>query len=80
MLPSSTVSGSKLVMRQAIGILNSAARLVIAVLVAGTLGCSSVKIPPPYTQQELKLECERHHSRWHEDNLRGGFCEPDSRG
>jgi hypothetical protein len=42
-------------------------------------GCSRVPIQPPYTQQELAQECERHHARWHADALTGGFCEYDSK-
>jgi len=51
------------------------APVVLGVLIASLLGCSSVKIPPPYTEQELKRECERHGGWWREDELRGGFCE-----
>lgn len=40
-------------------------------------GCSSMPIPPTYTQEELKAICERQGSGWwHPDNLTGGFCEP----
>lgn len=38
-------------------------------------GCSSVPIPPTYTQQELKTICERRGGWWHDDGLMGGFCE-----
>ena len=40
-------------------------------------GCSSMPIPPTYTQEELKAKCEqRGGGRWHPDDLMGGFCEP----
>jgi acyl-CoA synthetase (AMP-forming)/AMP-acid ligase II len=38
-------------------------------------GCSSVPIPPTYTQDELKAICERNGFRWYPDELVGGFCE-----
>ena len=38
-------------------------------------GCTTVPIPPTYTQQELKATCERHGGAWHDDDLMGGFCE-----
>jgi hypothetical protein len=47
------------------------------VLLAATIltGCSSVPIPPTYTQDELRTICERHGGWWHPDDLVGGFCE-----
>jgi hypothetical protein len=40
-------------------------------------GCSSMPIPPTYTQEELKAQCERQGSGWwHPDGSAGGFCEP----
>lgn len=56
----------------------SMGRIVLGALVPLLLGCSSVEIPPPYTRQELKQECERHGGWWREDDLRGGFCEYSS--
>ena len=55
---------------------------VARVVVAATLlaGCSSVPIPPTYTQDELKAICERHGGWWHPDDLIGGFCEYQSDG
>jgi hypothetical protein len=52
------------------------------VLVAVTIlpGCSSVPIPPTYTQDELKAICERHGGWWHPDGLVGGYCEYQSDG
>jgi uncharacterized protein YceK len=47
--------------------------LVIAVTILA--GCSSVPIPPTYTQDELKAICERHGGWWHPDDLGGGYCE-----
>ena len=39
-------------------------------------GCSSVPIPPTYTQDELKAICERrNHGWWHTNGLIGGDCE-----
>lgn len=54
-----------------------AALVVVAVTIL--VGCSSVPIPPTYTQDELKAICERHGGWWHPDELVGGFCEQDSR-
>ena len=48
------------------------------VLVAFVVGCGSAKIPPPYSEQELRQRCERHGDVWHEDDLMGGFCETPS--
>jgi len=54
-------------------LLAAAAVLIVA---AGALtGCAGAPIPPTYTQQELKSNCERQNGCWHEDDLRGGFCE-----
>jgi hypothetical protein len=51
------------------GVLGSA--LVLAA------GCSTVPVPPTYTQEELQAQCERGNGWWHPDDLRGeGFCEP----
>src|SRR5262252_2279943 len=33
---------------------------------AALAGCSTEPIPPPYTQDELKDQCERHGGRWHD--------------
>ena len=55
------------------------ARLLLAIVAVVAPGCSRVPIQPPYTQQELAQECERHHARWHADALTGGFCEYDSK-
>ena len=38
-------------------------------------GCSSVPIPPTYTQDELKVICERQGGWWRPDDLIGGYCE-----
>jgi hypothetical protein len=38
-------------------------------------GCiTGAPIPPTYSQDELKAICERNGSRWHGDDLVGGFC------
>jgi hypothetical protein len=40
-------------------------------------GCAATPIPPTYTQEELKAQCERQGSGWwHPDDLTGGYCEP----
>ena len=43
-------------------------------------GCASgpAPIPPVYTQDELRAQCERHHGWWRASGLREGFCEFDS--
>jgi hypothetical protein len=48
---------------------------LVAVVLTILAGCSSVPIPPTYTQDELKAICERHGGWWHPDELVGGFCE-----
>jgi len=55
-------------------------RIPTVLLVAGVCGilaaCSTVPIPPTYTQGELKAICERRGGWWHDDNLWGrGLCE-----
>jgi hypothetical protein len=37
-------------------------------------GCGAA-LPPTYTQDELKAECDRHRGWWRPDDLRGGFCD-----
>ena len=53
--------------------------LAAALLLIGALtiqaGCSGARIAPTYSQEELKVECERHRGMWHPDDLIGGFCE-----
>jgi hypothetical protein len=50
---------------------------VVLLMVGVTIlaGCSSVPIPPTYTQDELKAICERHGGWWHPDGQAGGYCE-----
>src|SRR5215470_10933387 len=48
---------------------------LFGVAVSLLVGCSSVSIPPTYTEDELKVICERHNGWWHPDELVGGFCE-----
>jgi hypothetical protein len=50
-----------------------AALLVLAVTTL--VGCTGVPIPPTYTQEELKAECDRHRGWWRPDDLRGGYCD-----
>ncbi len=38
-------------------------------------GCSSPLIAPTYTQEELKVICERQRGWWRPDDLMGGYCE-----
>jgi len=53
-------------------------RIVLALSLAFLLGCGSATIPPPYTPEELKQQCQRQGGWWRDDNLRGGFCEYQS--
>ena len=50
-------------------------KLAVAGICLGFAGCSSVPIPPTYTQDELHAICERRGGWWHEDRLWGGYCE-----
>jgi hypothetical protein len=52
-----------------------AAALLWIGAVTAQAGCSSAPIAPTYSQEELKVECERHRGMWHPDDLMGGFCE-----
>jgi hypothetical protein len=38
-------------------------------------GCSGAAVPPAYTQDELKAECDRRRGYWRPDDLRGGYCD-----
>src|SRR5215468_11148833 len=40
---------------------------LFGVAVSLLVGCSSVPIPPTYTEDELKVICERHNGWWHPD-------------
>ena len=51
------------------------ARLALAVVAGLLMGCSGIKISPPYTPEELEQRCESRSGRWHDDEPRGGFCE-----
>ena len=59
----------------------SVRRVLTGVLLGAAVGgvltaCSTVPIPPTYTQGELKAICERRGGWWHDDNLWGrGLCE-----
>ena len=52
-------------------------RLAVLLVLAVTplVGCAGVPIPPAYTQDELKAECDRHRGWWRPDDLRGGYCD-----
>jgi hypothetical protein len=52
-----------------------AAALLLIGAVIVQAGCSGAPIAPTYSQEELKVECERHRGVWHPDDLMGGFCE-----
>jgi hypothetical protein len=48
----------------------------LAVAVATVLGCAGAANAPPYTQAELRAQCQRQTGYWKADDLRGdGFCE-----
>ncbi len=52
----------------------------VAFLSAGAAAClagciTGAPIPPTYTQDELKMICERNSGSWYRDALVGGFCE-----
>ncbi len=51
-----------------------AAVLLLSVAAMGA-GCSSAPIPPAYTQDELRMRCDRQRGVWRADDLMGGFCE-----
>jgi hypothetical protein len=56
-----------------------AAAALLVLSVSGLFSaCSSVPIPPTYTQQELRARCESRGGVWHDDELFGGFCEYQS--
>ncbi len=55
-----------------------AQRLAATLLLGGAVsldGCSSIPIAPTYTQEDLKIVCERQGGVWHRDDLMGGYCE-----
>jgi len=56
----------------------------IATVLVGSLlalaGCSSVPIPPPYTQAELRARCESRGGRWHDGDPMRSFCEYNKAG
>ena len=52
-----------------------AAALLLIGAVTVQAGCGSARIAPTYSQDKLKVDCERHRGVWHPDDLMGGFCE-----
>ena len=54
--------------------------LILAASIALLPGCGSERIAPPYTEEELRGQCVRQGGWWHDDSLRGGFCEYQSQG
>lgn len=56
-------------------------RAIVGLLLAVALaGCSTTRIEPTYTQEELAQKCAMHGGWWHPDDLMGGFCEFQSPG
>ncbi len=51
--------------------------LIVAALLAG---CATVPPSPTYSQDELRVICERNGGWWHPDGLIGGYCEYQSDG
>jgi acyl-CoA synthetase (AMP-forming)/AMP-acid ligase II len=43
-------------------------------------GCTMVPLPPTYSQDELRVICERNGGWWHPDGPIGGYCEYQSDG
>ena len=52
--------------------------LLLGIALALASGCSSMPIPPTYTQEELQQRCERGGGWWRPDNLMGGLCEQET--
>jgi hypothetical protein len=50
--------------------------LVGALAAALLSGCAA--LPPTYTEDELRVQCDRAHGWWRPDARTGGFCEHDS--
>jgi len=71
--------GSEIVADGAYPLLMRRRAFVLSILLA-LAGCASgqAPIPPVYTQDELRAQCEWHHGWWRADGLREGFCEFDS--
>jgi hypothetical protein len=58
-----------------------ARRAAVALLTLLALaGCATgpAPIPPTYTQDEFRAQCQRHHGWWRPGGVRDGFCEFDS--
>jgi len=53
-------------------------RLVLALCITALGGCAGGAVPPLYTQEEQRAQCERGGGWWHPDDLTGGFCESNS--
>jgi hypothetical protein len=47
---------------------------LVVVTVTLLAGCSSVPIPPTYTQDELKAMCQQRGGWWRPGDSTGGFC------
>ena len=54
------------------------ALFLLSLGIALASGCSSIPIPPTYTQEELRHRCERRGGWWRPDNLMGGLCEQET--
>jgi hypothetical protein len=53
---------------------------VVLMTLLALAGCATgpVPLPPTYTQEELRAQCERHRGWWRAGGVRDGFCEFDS--
>ncbi len=60
--------------RKRIGKLRMAGALLVIGACVLLAGCSTVAYPPTYTQDELKVICERR-GGWWRGNLIPGYCE-----
>jgi hypothetical protein len=74
-MPLGRSSGLKVTPQGGTGLPDWMMELVLGMLIAVLAGCSTVPIPPTYSQQELKERCERLGGWWHEGFLTDGFCE-----
>ena len=50
-------------------------RLALGTALGLVAGCAGGAIPPTYSQEELRVICERDGGWWRAGNLMAGFCE-----